>query len=272
MDLADALNGQNQSQGGAQWPGQPGQPSNPGWPGQPSGNSGWPSAPSGNSGWPSAPSGNSGWPSAPSGNSGWPSAPSGQPAWPGQADKGGAGGGGNWPSQPNPPAASGGWPNPPAPGPGPAPAPAPVPAPQHKPKKVPHSEKLPSGVYDKMLITIKGTVNQHPNQITLDMMSGKDVVFHLNPRFNEAGKRVIVRNSCMGGKWGKEERDLSNFPFSPGSSFEMKILCTNNCYRVAVNGSHLLEFQHRCRNLSSIKSCNIYHDLTLSDVLVEKIA
>lgn len=58
-------------------------------------------------------------------------------------------------------------------------------------------------------------------RITVDLNAGHDFAFHFNPRFNEDGHKVIVRNSCIGDKWGKEEREISNFPFVPGQRFEV---------------------------------------------------
>lgn len=51
----------------------------------------------------------------------------------------------------------------------------------------------------------------------------------------------------------------------------MKILCTNSGFKVAVNNSHLLEFQHRIRDLRSINSIAMYCDLSLSRVTMETL-
>lgn len=136
---------------------------------------------------------------------------------------------------------------------------------------MPYSQNLPNGVYDKQLIVIAGRINPNADKITVDLMQGRDVAFHFTVRFNEGGKQVIVRNSRLNNKWGKEERDIPRFPFTKGRPFEMKILCTNNGYKVGVDGSHLLEFQHRTRDLKSIRSFNIHQDLTLSSVRLETI-
>lgn len=49
-----------------------------------------------------------------------------------------------------------------------------------------------------------------------------DLAFHFNPRFNENGQQVIVRNSCVGNQWGPEERDLlGGFPFVKDKPFEV---------------------------------------------------
>lgn len=51
-----------------------------------------------------------------------------------------------------------------------------------------------------------------------------DVAFHFNPRFNDNGEKVIVRNSFIDQKWGPEERHLDSFPFAPGEPFEVRPL------------------------------------------------
>lgn len=62
-----------------------------------------------------------------------------------------------------------------------------------------------------------------PISFTIDLNRGNDIAFHLNPRFNEAGRQVIVRNSCIGTQWGKEERELASFPFVQGKPFEVSM-------------------------------------------------
>uniref|UniRef100_A0A8C8DWY7 Galectin n=1 Tax=Oryzias sinensis TaxID=183150 RepID=A0A8C8DWY7_9TELE len=113
------------------------------------------------------------------------------------------------------------------------------------------------------------TVPTSPQQMELAAKS--DLAFHFNARFNERSKKVIVRNSFIAKKWGKEERDLEHFPFIQGQPFEMKILCTNKEFKVAVNKSHLLDFKHRITNLSSVDTLSIFFDLTLSSVNMETI-
>nr|XP_040054588.1 galectin-3b [Gasterosteus aculeatus aculeatus] len=277
MNLEDALGGwpaggNNQPQGGP-WPGQP---ANPAWPGgQPGGGGAWPGQPN----QPSQP----GWPGQPT----QPAQPS-QPGWPGQPTQPAQPSQPGWPAQPNQPSqpawpspspqpsAPGGWTNPspgPVIGPGPGPGFGPGPTAPQKIVSVPYNDTLRNGVYDKLLITIVGTINPKADKVTVDLSSAQDLAFHFNPRFNEGGKKTIVRNSCISTKWGKEERDLSgSFPFTAGQPFEMKIMCTNTEFKVAVNNSHVLSYKHRVGNLNSINRLSIYNDLTLSDVRMETVA
>lgn len=53
---------------------------------------------------------------------------------------------------------------------------------------------------------------------------------------------------------------------------QMKIMCTNTEFKVAVNNSHVLSYKHRVGNLNSINRLSIYNDLTLSDVRMETVA
>ncbi|KAL2099085.1 hypothetical protein ACEWY4_005565 [Coilia grayii] len=236
MDLSDALGGpwpgqNNQQQSGG--PVWPGQPNQPSWPGQPS-NPTWP-----------------GQPSQPS----WPGQPS-QPSWPGQPNQPSQP---SWPAQPNAP----GWPSP-----------SPPTAPQVSPQRsltVPYDQNLPSGVYDKMLITVLGHFKPNAKTLTINLCKGNDIALHFNPRFDESGHKVVVRNSLIAGKWGAEERNCPGFPFVAGQPFELKILCNHNEFRVAVNKSHLLEFRHRIRELNMITGLNIYGDVTLTGVNIESL-
>ncbi|RXN19251.1 galectin-3-like isoform X2 [Labeo rohita] len=136
---------------------------------------------------------------------------------------------------------------------------------------VPFDLPLQSGAYNKMVITIVGEVKPNAKHFTVNLNRGNDIAFHLNPRFNEGGKQAIVRNSMIGNKWGGEERELSSFPFVLGKPFELKILCTDTEYKVAVNKSHLLEYKHRIRELNQIRGLSVYNDVILNSVNVETL-
>ncbi|KAM9841955.1 galectin-3b [Aulostomus maculatus] len=200
----------------------------------------------------------------------WPGQPSSNPIWGGQSGVegmwSGSGGGGPW--------AGGSFPTPQPPGPGsgynPSAGPTKPVAPQYN-LTVPYNQTLPRGVYDKLIITINGTIKPNADKIIVDLGTSSDLAFHFNPRFNENSKSVIVRNSRIGNKWGTEERNLKNFPFVLGQPFELKILCTSTEFRVAVNNSHLLEFKHRIHDLRSIIKLAIYNDLTLSSINIDTL-
>lgn len=49
----------------------------------------------------------------------------------------------------------------------------------------------------------------------------KDIAFHLNPRYREG---IVVRNSLIGGNWGKEDREINFNPFLEGQYFDVNAL------------------------------------------------
>lgn len=57
---------------------------------------------------------------------------------------------------------------------------------------------------------------------TVNLNKGNDIALHLNPRFNEDGRKVIVRNSLIANQWGREERQCPSFPFVHGKPFEVR--------------------------------------------------
>ncbi|XP_062415755.1 galectin-3, partial [Pungitius pungitius] len=140
------------------------------------------------------------------------------------------------------------------------------------PLSVPYNLNLARGVYDKMMMTILGHVKPNAKMFTVNFLRGSDIAFHINPRFSEGGKQALVRNHKVGERWGAEERDLKGpFPFAPGSPFEMKILCTQETFRVAVNNVPLFEFRHRVMELNQVDRINILHDVVLTCVNVETL-
>ncbi|KAM9339583.1 uncharacterized protein ABDE67_017226 [Symphorus nematophorus] len=140
------------------------------------------------------------------------------------------------------------------------------------PLSVPYNLNLARGVYDKMMMTILGHIKPNAKMFTVNFLRGNDIAFHINPRFSEGGKQVVVRNHKLGERWGNEERDLKGpFPFALGSPFEMKILCTHESFRVAVNNIPMFEFRHRIRELNQIDRINILHDVVLTYVNVETL-
>lgn len=67
------------------------------------------------------------------------------------------------------------------------------------------------------------TLRLVPSRFTINFLRGNDIAFHINPRFNDGGKQVVVRNHKVGERWGLEERDLKgSFPFAAGSPFEVR--------------------------------------------------
>lgn len=82
----------------------------------------------------------------------------------------------------------------------------------------------------------------------MNFLRGNDIAFHINPRFSEGGKQVLVRNHKLGERWGAEERDLKGpFPFALGSPFEVSARKRNRAITSAASliWSHLDCERHR---------------------------
>ncbi|XP_061750918.1 galectin-3b isoform X2 [Nerophis ophidion] len=293
----------NPSSGGTNpaWPGAPPGGAGPGgWPAQTGTSGGWPAPQGGGSGgWPSpAPQsggggswgsggqsvpqsgggssgGPGGWPTPQGGSSGgWPApapqsgggGPGGPGVWPTpQTGGGGQGGSGGWPAPGGGgPGGSGSWP---APQSGGGPSPSQGTGPKTTSLAVPFNQSFPQGLRSGTNISISGTIKANANKFIVDLGSSRDLAFHFNPRFNEYGKKVVVRNNRIGDKWGAEERHLDGrFPFAAGQSFQMRIQCTDQMFKVFVDSNPPLEFKNRGTPLGNINKLTIYDDVTLSQV------
>ncbi|XP_014341168.1 galectin-3 isoform X2 [Latimeria chalumnae] len=129
---------------------------------------------------------------------------------------------------------------------------------------VPYELPLQVGIIPRLLITIVGESKQeNPVRFHVDFVKGNDRAFHFNPRFNE---RTIICNSFLDNRWGNEER-CSVFPFLPGQRFEIQIVCEQDCFKVTVNGTYLLEYMYRIKNLKEITKVHIAGDISLFHVM-----
>ncbi|PWA22344.1 hypothetical protein CCH79_00018228 [Gambusia affinis] len=129
---------------------------------------------------------------------------------------------------------------------------------------VPFGAGIPGGMNPKRTIIIRGLVPYGATRMGFNLVVSRtqDIAFHLNPRVKEG---VVVRNTRTGGKWGKEERELSGSPFTEGQYFDMSIRCGNQKFKAFVNGQHLLDFFHRT-NFREIDKLEIDGDVQISYV------
>ncbi|XP_049984660.1 galectin-9 isoform X1 [Alexandromys fortis] len=129
---------------------------------------------------------------------------------------------------------------------------------------VPFFTSIPSGLYPSKTILIAGMVLPNAKRFHINLRSGMDVAFHLNPRLDE---KVVVRNTQINSSWGPEERNLpGKMPFNRGQSFSVWILCEGHCFKVAVDGVHLCEYFHRLKHLPAINSLEVAGDVQLTHV------
>ncbi|XP_076645921.1 uncharacterized protein LOC143355191 [Halictus rubicundus] len=68
-----------------------------------------------------------------------------------------------------------------------------------------------------------------------------DIACHVSPRFPEG---FITRNHIESMAWGVEENDGPMW-IQPGQEFEILLLCEPACYKIAINGRHFAQFNHR---------------------------
>ncbi|NXQ82333.1 LEG8 protein, partial [Nyctibius grandis] len=130
---------------------------------------------------------------------------------------------------------------------------------------VPYVGKLDTALRPGCTVAIKGEVNKNPKSFAINLKSSdsKDIALHLNPQVK---KKVFVRNSYLHDSWGEEEREVADFPFSPGMYFELIIFCDAHQFKVAVNGVHILEYKHRFKQLQKVNTVEITGDVQLLDV------
>ncbi|KAJ7416714.1 Galectin-8 [Willisornis vidua] len=130
---------------------------------------------------------------------------------------------------------------------------------------VPYVWKLDTALRPGCTIAIKGEVNKTPNSFAINLKpsDSQDIALHLNPRVKN---KVFVRNSYLRDSWGEEEKEVANFPFSPGMYFELIIFCDVYEFKVAINGVHTLEYKHRFKRLEKINTVEVIGDIHLLDV------
>ncbi|XP_053864220.1 galectin-9-like [Malaclemys terrapin pileata] len=131
---------------------------------------------------------------------------------------------------------------------------------------VPYHTSIVGGLNPSRSLIITGTIPHGADGFHVNLKWGEHVAFHLNPRFSE---KTIVRNSQLNQCWGPEERGLpSGMPLSCGQSFTIWILCDAHCFKVAVNGQHQFEYNHRVPNLQQIDRLEVGGDVILTCVQV----
>ncbi|KFP20361.1 Galectin-8 [Egretta garzetta] len=132
-------------------------------------------------------------------------------------------------------------------------------------QEVPYVGKLDTALHPGCTVAIKGEVNKNSKSFAINLKSSdsKDIALHLNLRVKN---KVFVRNSYLHDSWGEEEKEVANFPFSPGMYFELIIFCDAHLFKVAINGVHTLEYKHRFKQLEKINVVEIIGDVQLLDV------
>ncbi|KAM8736463.1 galectin-related protein B [Acanthopagrus schlegelii] len=129
---------------------------------------------------------------------------------------------------------------------------------------------IKGGMRPSMKLVIMGIINKKPKSIELILSSApleedtdSDVGLQLKVNFPD---KAVQRNARSAGKWGKPETTLSFFPFAPGESFKMEIVCEHQQFRILVDGQPLCGFTHRVSPLASLTALRVFGDLQLTKV------
>ncbi|XP_035278835.1 galectin-8 isoform X1 [Anguilla rostrata] len=113
---------------------------------------------------------------------------------------------------------------------------------------IPFAGTILGGLQPGEMVLIQGAVPSDSDRFQVDLTCGSstkpraDVAFHFNPRFKRSP--CIVCNTLQKEHWGKEEIHYQ-MPFRQGAAFEIIMLVQKDLFKVAVNGSHVLEYRHR---------------------------
>ncbi|XP_077092455.1 galectin-related protein B [Siphateles boraxobius] len=133
--------------------------------------------------------------------------------------------------------------------------------------------EIKGGLRPTMRLIVMGIVHKQPkSMIVLVSCQSKgegdeeiegDVGLELKVNFSE---KAVLRNARLSGQWGTSETALSFFPFAPGESFKMEIVCEHQQFRILVDGQPLCGFSHRLTPLASLTALRVYGDLQLTKV------
>ncbi|KAG8122709.1 hypothetical protein E2320_018260 [Naja naja] len=121
------------------------------------------------------------------------------------------------------------------------------------------------GFFPSKSIIVSGSVSPYAQRFEINLKVGNNIALHINPRFDQ---NTIVRNSLLSMYWGSEERHLPyGMPLMRGQPFTIWIQCEAHCFKVAVNGHHQFDYNHRICNLW-INLLEVDGDITLTNIQV----
>ncbi|XP_053518672.1 galectin-9 isoform X2 [Artibeus jamaicensis] len=129
---------------------------------------------------------------------------------------------------------------------------------------LPYFTAILGGMCPCKSITVSGTVLPSARRFHINLRSGSDIAFHLNPRFDQ---NTVVCNTLINGSWGHEQYSISKtMPFSRGQGFSVGITCGDTGFKVAVNGQQLFDYNHRVMDLPAINVLEVAGDVQVTHV------
>ncbi|KAG6799259.1 protein enabled [Apis mellifera caucasica] len=112
---------------------------------------------------------------------------------------------------------------------------------------IPYVGSIEGGLKPGKMVKIQGKVSPDAIRFAINYQLGPnlnprdDIAIHVSPRFPEG---FITRNHIESMTWGIEENE-GPMLIQPGQEFEILLLCDHKCYKIAINGRHFTEFNHR---------------------------
>ncbi|KAM9323938.1 galectin-4 [Gastrophryne carolinensis] len=130
---------------------------------------------------------------------------------------------------------------------------------------VPFKAQINGGFGPKRTVVICGVPTGKNFSINLKNGFSTDIPFHMNPRLN---KGTLVRNSCIGNQWGKEELEVPKNPFKQGDYFSVSIRSGGTKYKVFINGSFSFEYESRMGSLNQVDTIEVGGTIMLAYVFL----
>ncbi|KAK1157568.1 galectin-9-like isoform X2 [Acipenser oxyrinchus oxyrinchus] len=137
---------------------------------------------------------------------------------------------------------------------------------------IPFTGFIQGGLQVGKMITITGRVLPGSERFVVNLQCGAhqsprpDIALHFNPRY-EVFQEYVVCNTLQNQSWGSEERKCE-MPLQRGSSFTLTIVVNHHAYKVAVNGNHFLEFNHRL-SISSVNTIAVEGGVEVTSIIFQ---
>uniref|UniRef100_T1JGR1 Galectin n=1 Tax=Strigamia maritima TaxID=126957 RepID=T1JGR1_STRMM len=112
---------------------------------------------------------------------------------------------------------------------------------------MPYLGPIFGGMNPGKMIALQGTAHPAAQRFSINLQCGPnvnprdDIALHVDVRFINS---TIVRNALVMQQWGSEELH-GPFPVARGQPFEFLILAEPHAFKIAINGLHYTEFNHR---------------------------